>query len=49
MGIYDRDYMRRPAENTEPTKPRANLQKAGNKPSVIDRLKFWIWNLKNKK
>lgn len=49
MGISDRDYMRRPAQNPEPKKPRARIKKAANKPSVLKRIKFWIWSLKNAK
>ena len=48
MGISDRDYMRKPAEKAEPAKPRAHIRKAENKPSLIARLKFWLWSLKNK-
>jgi hypothetical protein len=40
--------MRQPAEKSEPGKPRARIQKAGNKPSIIARFKFWLWNLKNR-
>ncbi|VGO19458.1 hypothetical protein [Pontiella sulfatireligans] len=49
MGISDRDYMRKPAEQLEPEKPRAHIKKAANKPSIIQRLKFWLWSLKNAK
>jgi hypothetical protein len=48
MGIYDRDYMRKPSEEPRMKKPRARIEKADNKPTLIKRLKFWFWNLKNK-
>ena len=49
MGISDRDYMRNPVEPPEPGKPRIRIKKADNKPSFLKRIKFWIWNLKNRK
>ncbi|MEE9367398.1 MAG: hypothetical protein V3V05_00890 [Pontiella sp.] len=49
MGISDRDYMREPAKDIKAGKPRAHIKKAENKPSVAERIKFWLWNLKNGK
>ncbi len=49
MGISDRDYMRNPVEKPEPGKPRPHIQKPGNNPSLLKRIQFWIWNLKNRK
>jgi hypothetical protein len=40
--------MRKPAEEEQLKKPRAQIEKSDNKPSLIKRLKFWFWNLKNK-
>lgn len=48
MGISDRDYMREPAKKMEPGKPRPQVKKADNKPSLISQIKFWIWKLKNR-
>lgn len=48
MGISDRDYMREPTKKTDPGKPRARVKKPDNRPSLIKRLKFWLWNLKNR-
>ena len=49
MGISDRDYMREPAKKPQPGKPRAQIQKADNKPSPLKRLRFWFWNLRHNK
>lgn len=49
MGIYDRDYMREPNRKKEPAKPRPHIKKAGNKPSLWERLRFWLWSLSNGK
>jgi hypothetical protein len=40
--------MREPAKETKPGKPRAQLKKAGNKPPLAKRIRFWLWNLKNR-
>jgi hypothetical protein len=45
MGIADRDYMREPAEKPKPGKPRAHIRKADNTPSLLKRIRFWLWNL----
>ncbi|VGO12693.1 hypothetical protein PDESU_01247 [Pontiella desulfatans] len=39
--------MREPANHPKPGKARAHIRKAGNKPPILKRLKFWLWNLKN--
>ena len=44
MGISDRDYMREKEAKQTPPKPRAFVKKAGNRPSLLKRLKFWFWN-----
>jgi len=49
MGISDRDYMREPTEPPNPKKPRPHIQKADNKPPLAKRIRFWLWNLKNRK
>jgi len=49
MGIADRDYMRDPAEKPKPEKPRPHVKKADNKPPLLKRIRFWLWNLKNRK
>jgi hypothetical protein len=49
MGILDRDYMRDPAEKPKAGKPRAHIKEAGNKPPLWQRIRFWLWNLKNRK
>jgi hypothetical protein len=48
MGISDRDYMREPARQNKPGRPRPRVKKADNKPSLIKRIQFWIWNLRKK-
>lgn len=48
MGISDRDYMREPTRETKPGKPRAHLRKADNKPPLLQRIRFWLWSLKNR-
>ncbi len=45
MGISDRDYMREPREPEKPPRPRARVRKADNKPSLVSRIRFWLWNL----
>ena len=49
MGISDRDYMRDPVEKKKPGKPRPNIGKAGNTPSLWKRIRFFFWNLRNRK
>ena len=49
MGIADRDYMRDPVEKPKPGKPRPHIRKADNKPPLLKRIQFWLWNLKNRK
>jgi hypothetical protein len=41
--------MREPVEPPKPGKPRANIKRAGNRPSLLSRIRFWLWNLKNRK
>ncbi len=48
MGISDRDYMREPHQDPKLRKPKAKIHKAVNKPPLLKRLQFWIWNLKNR-
>lgn len=48
MGIADRDYMREPQKEPKLRKPKAKVQKADNKPPLLKRIRFWIWNLKNR-
>lgn len=48
MGISDRDYMREPQKDPKLRKPKAKIEKAENKPPLLKRLQFWIWNLKNR-
>ena len=49
MGLADRDYMRDPVEKIKPGRPRAQIRKADNKPPLLQRIKFWFWNLRNRK
>ena len=49
MGISDRDYMRKPEKEPKLNKPRAQVKKAENKPSLLKRIQFWLWNLRNSK
>lgn len=48
MGIADRDYMRGKKAERKTPEPRAFIKKAGNRPSLAKRLKFWFWNLTRK-
>ncbi len=48
MGIGDRDYMRETRPEPKLRKPRAQLKKAENKPSIVKRIQFWLWNLKKR-
>jgi hypothetical protein len=41
--------MREPVETPKPGKPRPHIRKADNPPSLAKRIKFWFWNLKNRK
>jgi hypothetical protein len=49
MGISDRDYMRESSRQDELPKARARIHKADNKPSLIARIRFWLWNLTHNK
>jgi hypothetical protein len=40
--------MRQPDQPQKPEKPRARVKKADNRPSLFKRIRFWIWQLKNK-
>ena len=48
MGISDRDYMREPSKPTKLSRPPLRVKKADNKPSLIKRIRFWFWNLRNR-
>lgn len=49
MGISDRDYMRESARQKEVPEARARVRKAENRPSLLKRLRFWLWNLTHTK
>ena len=49
MGISDRDYMREPAKEPRPGKPRPHVKKAANNPPLIQRIRFWFWQLTHRK
>ena len=40
--------MRQPSREQKPGKPRAHIKKAENRPSVFKRIRFWLWQLKNR-
>ncbi len=48
MGIADRDYMR---ENNkpDPAPKKRKMERAQNQPKRIDRLRFFLWRLFNRR
>jgi hypothetical protein len=41
--------MREPVEPPKLGKPRPHIRRAGNRPPLLSRIRFWLWNLKNRK
>jgi hypothetical protein len=41
--------MRNRDPDQQPGKPHARIKKAANKPPLLQRMRFWLWRLKNKK